>query len=100
MTSNINHEAGTDEIADALRVAAERLGEIDQRNNALGDQFENQGWSGLDSLRTAGDRISTAGDSLTTVAEKVGYGGALVRDAYQANSMVGEKASVTEIGRK
>lgn len=96
---NINHESAPEEMADAVKTAAADLNQIAQDNTDTIDRFETAGWSGLDQLNTVRDRLSSAADSLVTVGEKLGLA-AEVKAAYLNNSMVGNKASVTESGRQ
>jgi hypothetical protein len=95
MAATISAEQVPEEIAEGLREAASDLQVIKSDNEDMRQRFESEGWSGLDRLAVAGDRIDQAYDSLLTLAEKFGLA-AEVRAAYLANTMVGNKRTVTE----
>lgn len=94
MTDQLNAEAPTDAIATALRTANDQLETIVTENNGLRTLFENNKWTGLDRIGTAAGNLGNVRDKLATVADKVGIGGAAVRDAHNTNRMVGTKESV------
>ena len=95
MTEQLNAEAPTDAIAGALRTANDQLEAIVNQNSGLQTLFENNQWSGLDRISAAAGNLAAVRDKLAVVADKVGIGGATVRDAHQQNRMVGTKESVT-----
>ncbi len=95
MATEINAEANTDVIASALRTASDGLESISAANAGIKTMFENEKWTGLDSVNAATGHIAAVRDKLVVVAEKVGVGGAVVRGAHQQNQMVGTKESVT-----
>lgn len=86
--SNINGDAGTDAMAAALKDAAGDLEAIGNENMQLQTEFEGHGWAGLDVLSGAQNRISSIRDSLVNVADKIGVGGQIVRDAHLNNAMI------------
>ncbi len=98
MTTNLTADTGTDQMADALRQASDELESIAVDNDQLADEFEGHGWSGLDALGTARDSIAAVRDSLADVAEKIGVGGAVVRDARLSNQMA-TNADAASLGR-
>lgn len=94
MADSIDATGSTDEIANSLFVADAELEAIAARNDRLRQTFENEQWSGLDQLTQARQLISTARDQLADVANKIGVGGQIVREAHQKNQMVGSKESL------
>lgn len=99
MATNLTAEGGTDNMATALSQASDELESIAAENDQLSDQFESHGWSGLEALGTAREGIAAVRDSLADVAEKIGVGGAAVRDARLANQMA-TYASTESLGRQ
>lgn len=95
--SNINGDAGTDAMAAALTDAAGDLEAIAHENSQLIGEFEGQGWSGLDGLSGAQAQINDIRDNLVDVADKIGVGGQIVRDAHLNNQMIGH-ASKESLG--
>lgn len=96
MSATLNHDLDIETLSTALVNAAGELAEMSNENQQAKDELENHGWSGLDKANTAAERISAAYDSLVDVADKIGVGGRLVRDAFLANDKVGNKESVTD----
>ncbi|MER7015307.1 hypothetical protein ABT324_28070 [Saccharopolyspora sp. NPDC000359] len=93
---DITTEATPAYIKDGLCQAAQDLREIADDNAAMRAEFESEGWSGLEQLAMAGDKIGAAYDSLLSLGEKFGLAEE-VAAAYQANEMVGSKRTVTEV---
>lgn len=94
MAQSIDATSSTEEIANQLQAAVDELGTIAERNNKLRQEFENEKWSGLDQITDAGSKLSQAQDSLVAVAEKIGVGGQIIREARQKNQMAGTKESL------
>ncbi|WP_431910131.1 hypothetical protein [Amycolatopsis thermoflava] len=86
--SNINADAPTDAMAAALTDAAGDLEAMANENLKIQHEFEAQRWDGLDILSSAATRINTIRDSLVDVADKIGVGGQIVRDARLNNHMI------------
>ncbi len=86
--SNINGDAGTDAMAAALQDAAGDLEAIANDNVGLQHAFEAHNWTGMDVLSGAQGRINSIRDSLIDVADKIGVGGQIVRDAHLNNHMI------------
>jgi hypothetical protein len=86
--SNLNSDAGTDAMADALKQAAGDLETMGAENLKLQETFESQGWAGFDILSGAMQEIHSLGDGLALVADKIGIGGQIVRDALLNNQMI------------
>lgn len=93
--SELHSDGGTEDVANAIRTAAERLEAIEQANQDWKNTFENHDWSGLDRINQAGEAIDATRDGLADLADKIGVGGQLVREAHNNNQMVGTKESVT-----
>lgn len=86
--SNINGDASTDAMAAALKDAAGDLEVMANENLKLQHEFEAQRWAGLDILSGAATRINTIREGLVDVADKIGVGGQIVRDARLNNHMI------------
>jgi hypothetical protein len=95
--SNLNGDAGIDEMELALRDAASDLETIWVENADIQGEFEGHGWSGLDVLSGAQSEIDSVRDTLADVADKIGVGGRIVRDAHTSNPMIGH-ASKESLG--
>lgn len=93
MATNLTADTGTDQMAAALTQASDELESIAAENDQLSDQFESHGWSGLDALGSARQGIAAVRDQLADVAEKIGVGGAVVRDARLNNQMATHSTS-------
>lgn len=96
--TGLTAEGSTDAMADALRAAGDELEAIAQDNLDIFDAFEANGWTGMDRLSKADANIDAVRDGLTSVAEKIGMGGAAVRDARLANQMA-THANSESLGR-
>lgn len=96
--TGLTAEGSTDAMADGLRAAGDELEAISQENSTIADAFEQNGWDGMDRLNKAEDNLNVVRDGLTSVAEKIGAGGAAVRDARLANQMA-THASSESLGR-
>ena len=92
--SNLHADQGTEDIAQALREASDRLETIDQENHDLKTRFENAEWSGLDQINDAGTAIDETREKLIKLADDIGVGGQIVREARQRAQMVGSYESV------
>lgn len=95
--ANINGDAGTDAMAEALTDAAGDLEILVNQNRSLVSTFEAHGWKGLDVLSSVDTDLNGVRDGLAEVAEKIGVGGQIVRDAHLNNNMItnASKASLT-----
>lgn len=98
MATHLTADTGTDNMAAALTQASDELESIVAENDQLADQFGNHGWSGLEALGTARQAIASVRDNLADVADKIGVGGAAVRDARIANQMA-TYADTESLGR-
>lgn len=96
--SNINGDAGIDHMAAALTDAAGDLELISNETTQMQGEFESHGWSGLDILSSAQTQINGVREKLVVVAEKIGVGGGVVRDAHLNNQMIGH-ASKESLGQ-
>lgn len=96
--TGLTADGSTDEMAAALQQAGDELESIAIDNNQLADAFEQNGWSGMDALGGARDRIASVRESLTDVAHKIGVGGAAVRDA-RLNNQMATHATEQSLGR-
>lgn len=97
MTTNLNGDAGIDQMAAALKDAAGDLEHLTNENAKLRQTFEDQGWSGLDKLEAVQADLAGVREGLVDVAEKIGVGGGAVRDAHLNNSMI-RNASKASLG--
>lgn len=86
--SNLNGDASTDTMANQLRDAVTDLEGLANDNRKLQYKFEAERWAGMDILTGAATRINTIGDILADVADKIGVGGQIVRDARLNNRMI------------
>lgn len=86
--SNINGDAATDTMAAQLNDAAADLEALGNNNRKLQYEFESERWAGMDVLTSAESRINAIRDILIDVADKIGTGGRIVRDARLNNSMI------------
>ncbi|MBP2371354.1 hypothetical protein [Pseudonocardia parietis] len=86
--ANLNVDGNTEVLAAALQDAAGDLEGIGQTHHSLVEEFETYGWTGLDALEGAQSHITSVTDSLITVADKIGIGGQIVRDALLSNHMI------------
>ncbi|MFS8532685.1 hypothetical protein [Sphaerobacter thermophilus] len=90
---SVDGTASPEDIKLGLENAAGRLEEIIASNQRLQEEFEAHEWRDLDTLADIRQRLAEALDTLHTTIDKVGK--ALeVREAYQANHMVGDKESL------
>ena len=95
--SNINGDAGTDQMSAALKDAAGDLEVLANENLRLQQEFEGHNWSGLDVLSGNQQKINAIRDSLVVVADLIGVGGQIVRDAHTNNDMI-RNASKASLG--
>jgi hypothetical protein len=86
--TNLSADSGTEHMASVLSQAAGELELIDNANLKLVNDFQSHGWAGLDDLLAGGSTISSVRDKLADVAEKIGVGGQIVRDAHLNNAMI------------
>ena len=86
--STLNSDTGTDAMAEALKQAAGELETMGAENLNLQETFGAQGWAGMDILSGAMQDIHSIGDTLVLVADKIGIGGQIVRDALLNNHMI------------
>ncbi len=84
-------------LSAALRDAASDLEQLIGTHRSLVDEFEGHGWTGLDGLDGAGTHVGAVIDNLSAVAERIGVGGQIVRDALTANHMI-TRASKASLG--
>jgi len=96
--TGLSADGSTDQMAAALQQAGNELEAIAAENDQIANTFEQNGWSGMETLGTARDAIAQVRDSLTDVANKIGVGGAAVRDARLSNRMA-THASQESLGR-
>lgn len=92
--SNLDAEQSTEAVANALREASDRLEALDQRNQDLKARFETEQWSGMDQINTASTVINEGREKLVKLADDIGVGGQIVREARQRAQMVGSYDSV------
>lgn len=95
--TELNADAGTDTMSEALKDAASDLEVLGNQNLALQAEFETEGWAGLDVLAAAQTRLNSVRDGLINVADLIGVGGQIVRDAHLSNNMIGH-ASKASLG--
>lgn len=100
MSSNtgLNADGSTDAMSAALKAAGDELEGIASENSRIAGSFEQNGWSGMDTLITTHQRIGRVRDGLTSVAGKIGIGGAAVRDA-RLNNQMATNATDESLGR-
>ena len=96
--TGLTADGSTDQMAAALQQAGDELETIAADNDQIAESFEQNGWSGMDTLGAARDAIASVREGLTDVAEKIGVGGAAVRDARLSNQMA-THASEQSLGR-
>ena len=94
MPETLNADGSTEQLAEALRTAADRLENIADSNANLKARFDNNDWSGLDQINTASDAIDEAREQLAKVADDIGIGGQVVREARQRSQMAGSYESI------
>lgn len=92
--SNLNADQSTEVVAHGIRTAADRLEKIDESNQDLKARFEAEGWSGLDQINEASTAIDRTREKLVKLADDIGVGGQIVREARQRAQMVGSYESV------
>jgi hypothetical protein len=97
MSTTLNGDADIEQMEAALKDAAADLEVIAHGNTQLMGEFEGHGWSGLDALSGAQAKISGIRDNLIAVADKIGVGGRIVREAHLNNHMIGH-ASKESLG--
>lgn len=100
MSSNtgLSADGSTDHMSAALTSAGDELESIASTNSQIAASFEQNGWSGMDTLGKTENYIGAVRDRLTAVAEKIGIGGAAVRDA-RLNNQMATNASSESLGR-
>lgn len=98
MSTGLTAEGSTDVMAQALQQAGDELETIANENTEIAGAFEQNGWTGMDTLIQAHQDIAGVRDHLTTVADKIGIGGAAVRDARLSNDMA-TNATSESLGR-
>lgn len=86
--TDLNVDGNTDALAAALRDAGGDLEQIGQTHREITEEFEGQGWAGLDGLEVAQQHMVTVTDNLVAAADKIGVGGQIVRDALLGNHMI------------
>jgi hypothetical protein len=96
--TDLSADTGTETMAANLQVAVAELEMIANANLQLQNDFQGHGWAGLDDLAGANSKIHSVRDKLTDVADKIGLGGQIVRDAHLNNHMItnASKASLTD----
>lgn len=96
--TGLTADGSTDQMSNALKGAGDELEGIAAENSRIAGSFEQNGWAGMDTLIQTHHKIGGVRDGLTTVAEKIGIGGAAVRDA-RLNNQMATNASSESLGR-
>lgn len=91
-------DSGTEKIAGGLQTARGQMEQMINNATKIRDEFEAQGWGGLDVLTAIPGKLKGVSDTLDDVATKIGVGGQTVRDAHLNNQMItnATKASLTD----
>lgn len=91
-------DSGTEKIAGGLQAARSEMEQMIRNATQIRDEFEAQGWGGMDVLVAIPGKLKGVSDTLDDVATKIGVGGQTVRDAHLNNQMItnASKASLTD----
>ncbi|WP_226358719.1 hypothetical protein [Pseudonocardia sp. ICBG601] len=95
--ASLDADGNYEYAAAALRDAASDLEQLLGTHRSITDEFEGHGWVGLDGLDGVGTHVGAVIDNLSLVAERIGVGGQIVRDALTSNHMI-TRASKASLG--
>lgn len=91
-------DAGTEKIAGGIQTARSEMEQMINNATRIRDEFQAQGWGGMDVLTAIPGQLKGVSDTLNDVATKIGVGGQTVRDAHLNNQMItnASKTSLTD----